>query len=259
MLPILRIGSWQLSMYGLMYGLGVFVLGGYGFTRLLRLGLPAERLGRSLLRTIAGGVLGSYAPMLWLTLQAFLQSGQFALTGAPNILWALFAGLGVAAVECRRNGTPLRRALDLGLLPLPLAFAIVRIGCLAAGCCYGRATSSSLGMVLPDPHGHWQARYPTQIISGLADLAIFGLLALLERRSERANARPSDGWLALSAVGLLCTKRFLVEFLRADYAPLLGPLSWPQLYAAAGLLAVAALGWRLGHKTSPQDAMAERV
>lgn len=152
----------------------------------------------------------------------------------------------MGALYCRLVRQPLGRAFDLAMLPLPLGQAIGRLGCLAAGCCYGRPTASWLGLYLPDHDGVWAMRYPTQLLSVAANLLILFCLLGAERRGRaRAGGQrgwPFDGFLALLYVALFSLKRFLIAFLRASgEVALIGPLSWMHLNALAGLAVASAL------------------
>jgi hypothetical protein len=106
---------------------------------------------------------------------------------------------------------------------LPLALAVARLGCLAAGCCTGRPT------VAP-----WA-------VAGLHPTALYevaGLLAL-HAVAWRANPRRT----ALFVLGGLGALRLLIDPLRAP--PRLGaPIVPPAPVAALWLLVGGALGWR---------------
>jgi phosphatidylglycerol:prolipoprotein diacylglycerol transferase len=135
----------------------------------------------------------------------------------------------------RRCRLDLLAALD-NLLPVfALAYSLGRLGCLAAGCCGGRPTEAALSLYFPDEHGVWAHRYPTQIISSVFQLLLFLWLA---------RARPWPAWLnrrgarAATYALLFCVERFTLEFLRADYRPLVGPFSLPHLWMLAGMAAV---------------------
>ncbi|RMF81361.1 MAG: hypothetical protein D6739_09295 [Nitrospirae bacterium] len=120
----------------------------------------------------------------------------------------------------------------------PLTQAIGRLGCLSAGCCYGRPTGSWLGMVLRDVHGVVARRYPTQLMASAADLGILAAVLLAERRLAR-RGRSVPGLLFALYLGLYGAKRFLLEFLRATASPLVAGLTWAQIAALAFVLAAA--------------------
>ena len=115
---------------------------------------------------------------------------------------------------------------------LPLGHAIGRLGCLAAGCCYGRHTDLPWGVAMDgDP-----SRHPTQLYEAILN----GLIAFAVARVGLARTR--DGrWLPGSAlllyIALYAVARFVVEIFRGDDrgAYMLG-LSPSQFVAVAALL-----------------------
>ncbi len=165
----------------------------------------------------------------------------------------LLPGWWAGYLVCRVRRLPVGRCFDLFAVPLPLALAVARVGCLLRGCCYGRQATAWPAMRLPDIHGHWASRYPTQLADILANLLIFALLAMLERRAGRSaphpdrargegESRPFDGFLFLLFVMLHYGQRFVFEFWRADAPPLAGPFSWTHLYC---VVAVGLSAWGL--------------
>jgi len=138
--------------------------------------------------------------------------------------------------------------------PTALGLAIGRLGCAAAGCCYGRPTDSWLGVYLPDENGVWMMRYPTQLMCAAANLLIFFILLTVERYGVRRVSKnrgwPFDGFLALLFIALYSLKRFGMGFLRqAGAFPMIGPFSWMHVNALVGLVAATALiFWNLYQK-----------
>jgi prolipoprotein diacylglyceryltransferase len=119
---------------------------------------------------------------------------------------------------------PARRAfLDAALGALPLAFALARLGCLAAGCCTGAATA--LPWAIPGADG--LARHPAPVYEA-------GLCAALHL-ALRALPRGARAAAALVGLGLA---RLAVQPLRAPPAlgePALDPRWLAALLIAAGL------------------------
>jgi phosphatidylglycerol---prolipoprotein diacylglyceryl transferase len=249
MLPILEFGPWRLPTYSLLAALGLLVAGMYGFHRLLRLQRPQGIILRGFALALGVGALGPFLVYALPRLRHMLWPNSPQPTEGLSIIWALVGGTLAAAAYCLKYRLPLARALDLGLLPVPLGLAIGRLGCYAAGCCAGKPTDSWLGVYLRNADGVWAVRYPAQLWSVAADLLIFVTLVAVERCGEQrasreARARPSDGRLALLFLGLYSLKRFLVAFVRESAVPLIGPFSAMQLYALAGLLVFAMLTTR---------------
>lgn len=239
MVPTFAVGPWTIYTYWLATVVAVVGSGTYAFRRLLRLERPPSVLMAGVLLTVAAGYASSYSA-------AFLAN-LLRPAGRPpqgiSFVPALLGGCAACVAYCRAMRIPLGRACDQIAPALPLGLAIGRLGCFAAGCCYGRPTVGPLGLYLPDENGLWAVRYPTQLMAAAANLLIFGLLLAVERRARL----PFPGALGLLFIALYSLKRFGLAFLRASGAvPLLGPLSSMHLTALAGLLAAVALfAWNL--------------
>ena len=143
------------------------------------------------------------------------------------------------------------RALDLWTPKMLVFLAVVRVGCLLQGCCYG-AHSELFGVVFPagSPVYWEQVRgglieqgavaalpvVPTQAIEAL----FLALLAVWAMRRER-SATPSG--IFVPTMAAYSVFRFALEFVRADVTRgLYGPLATSQ-WIALVVLAAAALVW----------------
>ena len=263
MLPTIELGPIQLSTYWLLYGLAALVALSLMARRLIRAGLSEHIALQGLVLVALVALAGSALfRRLALAAQTLATTGQLSWSGGSAFLGALLGASLVTGLYFPRHGLPLRRALDLCIVPVPLGQAIGRLGCLAAGCCYGRPTDSWLGVCLPDSSGVWTARYPTQLIAGAADLLIFVVLVGYERH-QRARCRDagtgatvraphlpleagmecgSPGLLFLLYMALYCLKRFSTEFLRdSTLSPLIGELNLVHIVTALGFVASLAL------------------
>jgi phosphatidylglycerol:prolipoprotein diacylglycerol transferase len=255
MFPTIDIGSIHLSTYGAMYGLAVVVGGMLAFHRLIQGGIPTHHATRGVLLVIWIGLAGAFLGRgLVYLLQTFILTGTITWVGGSAFMGALIVGSIVALLYCRREGLSLGRSLDLGGVAIPLAQAIGRLGCLAAGCCYGKPTDSWLGMYMPDTRGTWMTRYPTQLMSSAANLLIFFFLLGFEhyriRRLGRPEDWPFDGFLFLLYVELYCLKRFSVEFLRHSH-PVIGPFTLAHIACLVIFVISTALMLRGLRSTAP--------
>ncbi|HYH03689.1 MAG TPA: prolipoprotein diacylglyceryl transferase [Bacillota bacterium] len=119
---------------------------------------------------------------------------------------------------------------------IALGYAIVRVGCLLNGCCYGIQTT--LPWALRCAAEDSMLRHPTQVYSMLGSLILFGLLWALR------GHRQFSGFLFFAYVVFYSVMRFIVEYFRE------GPKLFPWLSLAQGVcLALAAvalliIGWR---------------
>jgi phosphatidylglycerol:prolipoprotein diacylglycerol transferase len=249
MLPTITIFNAAINVYIACAALGLFAGVAIAYTRLLRLGRPIAIVRLGIALTIGAGFTTMVAASLlvngWRQLQA---GGALPADGyeGVSVLWALVGGMAAGVAICRWQRAPVLQVIDLAILGVPLAQAIGRIGCWAAGCCYGKETEHWLGVHAPDDAGHWEERYPTQLISAGANLGIFFVLWFVDRRSYRADGTRQpwafDGLLTLLYVMLFAAKRFFIALLRDSGAPLLGPFNWMQLSALLAI-GLAALLW----------------
>lgn len=139
------------------------------------------------------------------------------------------------------------RIVDMGFMHVPLAHAIARMGCLSAGCCWGRVISFTLF------GNHFSFTNPVPLYEGLANLAIFFVLIRIYNRIYmggpvqkaisgtlsvqtglfiRMRAWPFDliqnrGGVVGGYLVLYGTVRFLIEFIRTNKIEAFG-LTQPQ-------------------------------
>jgi len=102
---------------------------------------------------------------------------------------------------------------DLWAPSLALGQAIGRIGCHMAGCCYGRPTGTSWGVVFTHPKSLAPLNlplYPTQIFEAFGGLAIFLLVLFLHGK------RKFEGQVFLWYLILHSTARLFAERFRGD-------------------------------------------
>lgn len=251
MLPTIALGPLHLNTYVLAYGVAFFVGGTLAFRGLLRAGDPPRWTAEGLGLTILVGVIGAFAAPAALALLFGFRPVPPLLHGGSTIFGGMLGGGLAGLAYCRwRRISYLGYVFDLGVVPLPLAQAIGRLGCLGAGCCYGKPTQSWLGMNLPGEGGVWAVRYPTQLISSGCDLLIFLLLVALERHGVTRKGVPGrwpfPGFLFLIYGALYCSKRFALEFLRGDGAVVMLPFTTAHVLSFLGLtLVLSALLWNV--------------
>jgi phosphatidylglycerol---prolipoprotein diacylglyceryl transferase len=180
---------------------------------------------------VGGGVVG--AALLYFIVHAREFFAEPELFLHPGLVF--YGGLGGGAVTiwlyCRKFGVSMARAGDAGTVGLALGHAIGRVGCLLAGCCYGRACAADfpLGVTL-----HGALRHPVQLYESAGLVALAGLLALV---SPRLRERP--GLLSAAYLGGYALLRLSTESFRGDDVErgFVGPLSTSQAIAVAMLLA----------------------
>ena len=129
----------------------------------------------------------------------------------------LIAGVLFAVWYIRLQHLPFWKVVDIYSPAIALGLGVGRIGCFAAGCCYGKPTTSAWGVVFTNPFSHEISGvplgvplYPTQPIMSLTSLSIFAILMWRYSRKSR------DGEIFVLYLALYAVARFFIEFLRGD-------------------------------------------
>jgi len=219
-LPLL--GEVRLPVYGMLFATGVLVAW-WWFTRRARtLELREELVFNLTFYTLLSGILG--AKLLLIAVDAY--RGQpidllGVLRSAGVVIGGLIGGAAAFVVYGRRHGLPVLALADAIAAPVALSQAIGRLGCLFAGCCYGKLTNAWWGIRFTNPEavgwlppvgGVFPARIPTQLIHAGVDLVLALVLTVLWRRRRGMTPGTIFWWyMLLYAVG-----RGAVEFLRGD-------------------------------------------
>lgn len=155
---------------------------------------------------LLGGTLGGKLTQ-WLALGWPFAPGAAAriadpLLGGRTIIGGIICGW--LAVELTKWRLGVRRSTgDLFALALPAGEAVGRLGCLLNGCCYGAPSALPWAIY---QHGAW--RHPAQVYSGLAAMALLGVLFWLRGRLWR------EGDLFRVYLLLYGACRFAIEFTR---------------------------------------------
>jgi phosphatidylglycerol:prolipoprotein diacylglycerol transferase len=224
MLPYLfHHGRFALPTYGVLSALGLVI----GLAVAVRLAQRREHVAEDHVWNIGiivvvGGIVG--AKLLYLiydwdfysqhlrevfTLD-FLQtagvfSGGLALAVAMGSIYVLW------------NRLPYLRLSDAFAPGIAIGHAIGRLGCLAAGCCYGKPTDKPWGITFTSPIAHavshtplFQSLHPTQIYESAGTFAVFLICMWVYKR------RTFAGQVAGTYLFLYGIVRYVVEFWRDD-------------------------------------------
>lgn len=248
-----------LRSYQLFIGLGVLLglLTTYRALRRTCILRPAAAFGL-MVALLSAGFLGARSHFLLNSsrpytddLRDFLNLAGGGLH-APGGVVAVFL---VGSVLSRSVGLRSAALADAVAPSLGIAMALVRVGCLLNGCCFGTPCTfpwciafprtsyvfllhAGSGLVLPDA-SHSAPVHPLQLYFAAAALTVFGV-GLWTRRRRRY-----EGQVALRSLSVFWATTAPLEFLRADYEGRVywGPL--PALTWSALALAAASLAWLL--------------
>jgi phosphatidylglycerol---prolipoprotein diacylglyceryl transferase len=130
----------------------------------------------------------------------------------------LLLAVGVAFWYIHRHRLPFWTTCDVFAPGIALGHVTGRLGCLAAGCCYGKPTDMPWAIVFTNPLAAANVGtplgiplHPTQIYEAGASLIILALLLATERRGRRFAGRTFWSYMFLYAVS-----RYVIEIYRGD-------------------------------------------
>jgi prolipoprotein diacylglyceryl transferase len=132
----------------------------------------------------------------------------------------------------RSLGLPFGSFWDAAVLTVLLAMAFTRVGCLLNGCCHGRPTDAWFALSLPDHHGIWRRRIPTQLLEMAFALVLFGAALALR------NSAPFPGAIFCIVLAGYGIGRWYLESLREDET---GGRDETAMRATSIVLVIAAL------------------
>jgi len=210
-----------LATYGLLLAIA-FILALWLTARLAaRDGLPKARIYDLGLYVLAASLIGSKLLMIitewndyggdWHRILSvdFLRSGGVFYGG-------LIAAVLASVVLMRRWKLPWPKTADAFAPGIALGHAIGRLGCFSAGCCWGKPTSSWIGVRFTETASELTGvpidtlLVPTQLIEAVANLLIFAFLLWLTKR------RKFEGQIIYTYLMVYAVASFTIEFWRDD-------------------------------------------
>ena len=258
-----HIGPLTLHTYGVLLALA-FLSGLWVVSReAKKAGLDAAVITDMAVYVLIGGLVGAKLLLLLVEwsyyskhpgeIRGLLQSGGVfygGLLGAFPVAW-WFA---------RRHRLDAWKTADVLAPGVAIGQAVGRLGCFAAGCCYGRPADVPWAVTFHDVYATRQVGtpidtplHPTQLYESAATLAIFMFLRWLSGRKR------FDGQVTLAYILLYAVARFVIEFYRGDAARgmvLGGWLSTSQFIAILMVLVVLFLYPYVLRKERPKTAAA---
>jgi phosphatidylglycerol:prolipoprotein diacylglycerol transferase len=164
-----------------------------------------------------------------------------------------------------RKRMPFWTTCDVFAPGIALGHVTGRLGCLAAGCCYGKPTDLPWAIIFTNPQAAANVGtplgiplHPTQIYEAGAELLILFLLLGTERRGRPFPGRTFWGYMLLYALS-----RFVIEYFRGDprgVDPVFGMFSTSQFISLIlAPLSLAMLFWlSRSQPTAPQEMNSRR-
>jgi phosphatidylglycerol:prolipoprotein diacylglycerol transferase len=183
-------------------------------------GLNVEAVTNLGIYCAIAAIVGAKLMMFLVDLPYYLRHpGEFfsfsTLQAGGVFYGGLLGALAIGWWYMRKTRLPAWTTADVFAPAIALGHGIGRLGCFAAGCCWGVACDRPWAVTFTSPTAHElvgvplnQPLHPTQLYEAFAEFLIFGILYW---RIRRPHARGAIIGLYLL---LYSTVRFLVEFFR---------------------------------------------
>lgn len=256
MYPVLiDLGFFQIPTYGVLLATAVAVALWTARRRARRVGLDGDRLVDFGLWMVIWALVGSKLLLVLVELPQYLAHPErfLGLIRAGGVFLGGFLAAVVAAVVLlRRYRLEPLATFDAVAPSISLGHAIGRLGCFAAGCCWGARCDLPWAVEYTDPraaanvgtplHDHL---HPWPLYAVVANLVLYGILEWYHRR------RPSPGRVFGMYLVLYGVTRFVLERWRGDEvrgAVFGGFLSTSQAISIALILAGIGLHWWVSRK-----------
>jgi len=207
---LLRFGSFEITSFGVMVGLGALVA-----LWIFRRELAASHLPAGAEDGAVAGVIGGLAgaKLLW-TIEHFGQEPTLDLLfsrGGMSWFGGFAGGVTTALVFFAVRGYAILPLVAASTPALAIGHAIGRIGCFLVGDDYGRPTSLPWGVAFPEGLPPTTVRvHPTQLYEAFA-LVIVAVLLIRWRRAGVPSASVLGRYLVLAGA-----VRFAIEFVRIN-------------------------------------------
>jgi phosphatidylglycerol:prolipoprotein diacylglycerol transferase len=220
--PILfEIGSWPVYSYGVLLALAYLAGLQLAVMRARRWGLNATKVMDFGIYLIIAALVGAKLMLVAVDFDYFRAQPKelLSLVRAGGVFYGgLLGALAVGLWLVRRYELPVWTTADLFAPGIALGHVVGRLGCLLAGCCYGRPTEGGWGLTFTNPVAAANVGTPlgvplhaTQLYDAGAELLILIILLVSERRSRTFPGRTFWLYMLLYAIS-----RYVVEIYRGD-------------------------------------------
>src|SRR5690349_1768101 len=193
--PILfQIGSWPVFSYGVLLAVAYLVALQLAVVRARHRGIDGAKVMDLGIYLIIAALVGAKLMLVIVDFRYFVANPReiVSLVRAGGVFYGgLLGALVTAIVLVRRYNFRIWTTADLFAPGIALGHVIGRLGCLLAGCCYGKPTDVPWAITFTDPVASINTMtplqiplHPTQLYDAGAELIILFLLLVTERRGR---------------------------------------------------------------------------
>jgi phosphatidylglycerol---prolipoprotein diacylglyceryl transferase len=254
---LISIGRFFVPTYGTLVALG-FLLALWITVRLARRAkLPAEPVANLAIYCALAGLAGAKLFMILFNFKEYWDGTRSLLSLDTLQAAGVFQGgfllaLLTAIVYMRRHHLPVFATCDVFAPGIAAGQAIGRLGCFAAGCCWGNVCNRPWAVTFTNPEAQELTGvplgvplHPAQIYESVADALIF--LALYKMIARPHPSGAILGWY----LTLYSSARFVIEFFRLHEQGLHFGLSFTQWISLVTLAAGIAL--LIARRSAPKE------
>jgi phosphatidylglycerol:prolipoprotein diacylglycerol transferase len=217
---LFKIGPFTVYTYGVLLAASYLLGLRLAMWRAKKWGLDPSRVLDLGIYIIIAALVGAKLLLLVVDFDQFKDPRE--LLNLARLGGVFYGGLLLAVVVAfwyiARHRMPFWTTCDVFAPGIALGHVTGRLGCLAAGCCYGKPTDVPWAIVFTDPLAAANVGtplgiplHPTQLYEAGAALIILTLLLLTERRG-----RPFAGRTFWSYMFLYAVSRYIIEMYRGD-------------------------------------------
>ena len=262
--PILfEIGGFPVYTYGVLLA-AAYLLGlQFALVRARRRGLDANRVMDLGIWIIVSALAGAKLLLLVVEWDTYGRNPRelVTLVRSGGVFYGgLIAAVSVALWYLWRHRMPVWQVTDAFAPGIALGHVIGRVGCLFAGCCFGRPTSVPWAITF---HNEYAAQnvgtplnvplHPTQLYEAGAELIVLVFLLATERKGRPFAGRTF--WLYMLLYGI---SRFVIEFYRGDSRGAVGMFSTSQFVSLVIIPLSLVMLYYLGRRRTPAPTAAAR-
>ena len=253
---LFSIGPLTVYTYGVLLAASYLLGLQFAMVRARKWGLDANRVFDLGIYIIIAALVGAKALLLVTDFRQFTASpAEFlSLARSAGVFYGgLILAIAVAFWYIHRHRMPFWTTCDAFAPAIALGHVTGRLGCFAAGCCYGKPTNVPWAVIFTNPAAAANVGtplgiplHPTQLYEAGAELLILVLLLATERRGRPFPGRTFWLYMILYAVS-----RYTIEFYRGDPRGVVLGVSTSQFISLVlAPLAIAMLIWL--SRTTPE-------
>jgi phosphatidylglycerol---prolipoprotein diacylglyceryl transferase len=246
---LFSIGPATLYTYGVLLAASYLLGLQFAIARARKWGLDGNRVLDLGIYIIIAALVGAKLLLVITDFDQFRASpaGLLSIARSAGVFYGgLITAVAVAFWYIHRHRMPFWTTCDAFAPAIALGHVTGRLGCFAAGCCYGKPTNLPWAVVFTNPLAAANVGtplgiplHPTQLYESGAELLILVVLLTTERRGHPFPGRTFWLYMFLYAVS-----RFIIEFYRGDPRGVIFGVSTSQFISLLlAPLAIAMLIW----------------